>query len=83
MRTRVTAAAFLSHALTDRFNRILFCLLIIHIDLPVQDGYKEFRLDKFNMLGRKKNPETVQTDAKAFESKTHDPLRRLGEMITH
>ncbi|KAK7168001.1 hypothetical protein R3I94_002149 [Phoxinus phoxinus] len=30
------------------------------------------------MLGRKKKPETVQTDTKGFESKTHDPLRKLG-----
>lgn len=31
------------------------------------------------MLGRKKKPETVQTDSKlVVESKTHDPLRRLG-----
>ncbi|ROL49423.1 1-phosphatidylinositol 4,5-bisphosphate phosphodiesterase delta-3-A [Anabarilius grahami] len=30
------------------------------------------------MLGRKKKPETVQTETKAFEAKTHDPLRRLG-----
>lgn len=30
------------------------------------------------MLGRKKKPETVQTEPKAYEAKTHDPLRRLG-----
>ncbi|KAK7174556.1 hypothetical protein R3I93_001691 [Phoxinus phoxinus] len=30
------------------------------------------------MLGRKKKPDTVQTDTKGFESKTHDPLRKLG-----
>ncbi|XP_039543345.1 1-phosphatidylinositol 4,5-bisphosphate phosphodiesterase delta-3-A [Pimephales promelas] len=30
------------------------------------------------MLGRKKKPETVQTETKGFESKTHDPLRKLG-----
>uniref|UniRef100_A0A673ILT3 Phosphoinositide phospholipase C n=1 Tax=Sinocyclocheilus rhinocerous TaxID=307959 RepID=A0A673ILT3_9TELE len=30
------------------------------------------------MLGRKKKPETVQTEPKSHESKTHDPLRRLG-----
>ncbi|XP_058625129.1 1-phosphatidylinositol 4,5-bisphosphate phosphodiesterase delta-3-A isoform X1 [Onychostoma macrolepis] len=30
------------------------------------------------MLGRKKKPDTTQTEPKAFETKTHDPLRRLG-----
>ncbi|TRY59614.1 hypothetical protein DNTS_003894 [Danionella cerebrum] len=30
------------------------------------------------MLGRKKKPETVKSEQKPFDSKTHDPQRRLG-----